>query len=278
MPVTRRSVAARLSCRQGSVWRITVLAAVLLCTPASAQAQMSIFDALARRFSGVSFFVNSGGVAPSSPQVRADRLTSFGIEVLVNIGEITRPTGPVVRGDSAVLSWTGMQVVRRADGVDTINTYAVRPGVSRQPTEAVWSLELGLGYGQTAGFESRDPSLDLKGAVRDLPSAALYASYVPTATYFGLRSGLMRLQALQVYDDTGRSWGGEAESFMAGAAVGQVVDLLNLSFFAELGYSWRPFPSIRWTGPGPVPPGIPREMSLHGWSVGVGVQFALAGN
>lgn len=276
MPVARRSVAVRLSCRHAAVW-INFLAAALLCTPGSAHAQMGIFDALARRFSDVSFFVNSGGLAPSSPEVRADRLSSFGIEVLVSIGEITRPTGPRVGGDSAVLSWTGMQVVRRADGVDTINTYTVRPGVSRQPTEVVWSLELGLGYGQTAGFESRDPSFELKGAVRDLPSAALYASYEPTATYLGLRSGLMKLQALQIYDDTGRSWAGEAESFMAGAAVGQVVELLNLSFFAELGYSWRPFPSIRWTGASPLPQGVPREMSLHSWSFGVGVQFALAG-
>jgi hypothetical protein len=204
MPVARSSVAARLSCQPGSAWSVPAVAAVLLCAPASAHAQVGIFDALARRFSDVSFFVNSGGLAPASPQVRADRLTSFGIEVLLNIGEITRPTGPAVRGDSAVLSWTGMQVVRRASGVDTINTYTVRPGVSRQPSEVVWSLELGLGYGQTAGFESRDPTLDLKGAVRDLPSAALYASYVPTATYVGLRSGLMKLQALQIYDETGR--------------------------------------------------------------------------
>jgi hypothetical protein len=250
--------------------------AVLLCTAAPATAQLGIFDALSRRFSDVSFYANTGGLAPATDEVRADRLSAFGIEVLLNIGSISRPTGPAVRGDSVVLRWTGMQVVRSAEGVDTIHTYEVRPGTVRQPTEQVWSLELGLGYGQMAGFSSNVEHLDLRGAVRDLPTVSLYASYVPTGTYFGVRSGFMRLQSLQVYHDDGRTWAGEADSFLGGAALGQVVDLLNISLFAEVGYAWRPFPSIRWSG-GPLPADIPREMSLHSWTFGVGVQFALGG-
>jgi hypothetical protein len=250
---------------------------VLLAWPAEARGQIGIFDALARRFSDVSFYANTGGLVPSTPEVRADRLSAFGIEVLVNIGGISRPTGPPVRGDSVVIRWTGMQVVRSATGVDTVHTYEVRPGVVRQPAEPIWSLELGLGYGQMAGFGSNIPGLDLKGAVRDLPTVSLYASYVPTGTYVGLRSGFMRLQSLQVYHDDGRSWSGEAESFLGGAALGQVFDLLDLSFFAEVGYAWRPFPSIRWTG-GPLPQNMPRELSLHSWTLGAGVQFALGGS
>jgi hypothetical protein len=257
---------------------IVFAAALLLVSPGRAAAQIGIYDALARRFSDVSFFVNVGGLAPSSPEVDADRLSAFGIEVLLTIGTISRPTGPPVRGDSVVLTWTEMRVVTAADGsVDTVNTYQVRPGVVRQPTEPVWSLELGLGYGQMSGFRSGIPGLDLKGSVRDLPTVSLYASYVPTATYFGVRSGFMKLQALQVYDDEGRTWAGEADSFMAGAALGQVADLLNLSLFAEVGYAWRPFPSIRWSG-GPLPPDMPRELSLHGWTAGLGVQFSLGNN
>jgi hypothetical protein len=253
-----------------------LVAAALLAMPGPAAAQIGIYDALARRFSDVSFYANVGGLSPSSREVRADQLTGFGIEVLLTIGGVSRPTGPPVRTDSVVLTWTEMQVVTNATGVDTIHTYQVRPGVVRQPSEPVWSFELGLGYGQMTGFGSNVEGLDLKGAVRDLPTVSLYASYVPSGTYFGVRSGFMKLQALQLYDEEGRSWSGESESFMAGLALGQVLDLLNLSFFGEVGYAMRPFPSIRWSG-GPLPTGIPREISLHSWSVGVGVQFALGG-
>jgi hypothetical protein len=239
-------------------------------------AQVSIFDALARRFSDVSFYANTGGLLPSTSEVRADRLSSYGIEVLVSIGGISRPVGPPEPGDSVVLHWTGMQVVRSAGGVDTVHTYEVRRAVVRRPMAQVWSLELGLGYGQMSGFGSGVPELELKGAVRDLPTVSLYASYVPTGTYVGVRSGFMRLQSLQAYHQDGRVWGGEAESFLGGMAVGQVLDLLSLSLFAEVGYSWRPFPSIRWSG-GPVAPELPRELALHGWALGVGVQFAVGG-
>jgi hypothetical protein len=272
---TCRSPRHRAPARIASRW-LAVAALLTALTPATGSAQIGIFDALARRFSDVSFYGNIGGLAPSTPDVRADRLSAFGIEVLVSIGTITRNTGPAVRGDSAVLRWTGMQVVRRATGVDTINTYDVRPGTVRQPSEEVWSLELGLGYGQMAGFRSNVEQLDLRGSVRDLPTVSLYASYVPTGTYVGLRSGFMKLQALQLYHEDGRSWAGEADSFLGGMAVGQIIDLLNLSFFAEVGYAWRPFPSIRWTG-GTLPATAPRELSLHSWTFGAGVQFALSG-
>lgn len=256
---------------------VVVLAVMLLATPTHVSAQIGIYDALARRFSDVSFFFNEGGLAPTTPEVRADHLSSFGIEVLLTIATITRPTGPAVRGDSVVLTWTERRVMKTATGVDTVETYQVKPGVVRRPSEPVWTLELGLGYGQMSGFESNVPGLDLKGSVRDLPSVSLYASYDPTSTYFGVRSGFMKLQSLQVYDDAGRTWSGEADSFMTGVAVGQSVELLNVTLFAEAGYAWRPFPSIRWTG-GTLPSNIPRELSLHGWTAGVGIQFSLGNN
>ncbi len=254
-----------------------LIASAAFCVPAPVSAQIGIFDALARRFSDVSFYMNTGGLAPTTPEVRADRLSAFGIEVLVEIGGVNRPTGPAVRRDTAVLTWTGMQVVANAKGTDTIYTYTVKPGAVRQPTEEIWSLELGLGYGQMSGFRSNVEGLEMKGSVRDLPTVSLYASYVPTGTYVGLRSGFMRLQSLQAFDDRGGTWSGEADSFSTGVAIGESIDVVNLSFFGEAGYSWRPFPSIRWTG-GPLPANIPRELSLHSWTIGFGVQFSLGTN
>lgn len=267
----------RCKCSLRSPGIALLIASAAFCVPAPVSAQIGIFDALARRFSDVSFYVNTGGLAPSSPEVRADRLSAFGIEVLVGIGGVSRPTGPAVRRDTAVLTWTGMQVVASPKGTDTTYTYTVKPGTVRQPTEQVWSLELGLGYGQMSGFRSNVPGLEMKGSVRDLPTVSLYASYVRTGTYVGVRSGFMRLQSLQVFDDRGNTWSGEADSFSTGVAIGESRDVLNLSFFGEAGYSWRPFPSIRWAG-GPLPANIPRELSLHGWTIGVGVQFPLGTN
>jgi hypothetical protein len=279
-----RDGAARRPVRQPRIELASRIAATLgVCTallsalPAPAAAQIGIYDALARRFSDVSFFGNIGWLSAKPPEIRADRLSAFGIEVLLTIGGVSRPTGPAVQKDTAVLTWTEMRVVVNENGTDTIYTYEVKPGAVHQPSTPIWSFELGLGYGQTTGFESDVPGFDLHAGVRDLPTVSLYASYVPSGTYFGLRSGFMKLQSLQVYDDAGSSWAGEADSFMAGAVVGQVWDVLNLSLFAEAGYSMRPFPSIRWSGP-TLPAGIPRELSLHSWTVGAGIQFSLGFN
>jgi hypothetical protein len=253
-------------------------AALLLIVPLPLQAQIGIYDSLARRFSDVSFFGNVGGLHPRSEGVTSDRLTSFGIEVLLEIGSVTRPVGPPpVRTDTVALNWTEMRVVTNADGVDTINTYEVRRVSAAMPTQVIWTFELGVGYGQTTGFGTDVPGLDLRGAVRDLPTVSLYASYVQTGTYLGLRSGFMRLQSLQLYDDDGGSYSGEAESFMAGAALGQAVDLFGISLFVEAGYAFRPFPSIRWTG-GPLPHGAPRSLDLDSWTLGAGLQFGLGQN
>lgn len=249
-------------------------AALLLLQTAPVAGQIGVYDALASRFSDVSFFANVGWLSPKSSEVRADHLTSFGIEVLLVIGSVSRPTGAPARTDSVVLTWTEMRVTVNEKGADTVYTYEVKPADVRPPSVPIWSFELGIGYGQTTGFDSRVPGLDLHGGVRDLPTVSLYASYVPTGTYLGVRSGFMKLQSLQVYDANDDSWSGEADSFMAGAVVGQVVEVLGLSLFAEAGYALRPFPSIRWEGP-PLPAGIPRELSLHAWSIGAGVQFAV---
>jgi hypothetical protein len=57
--------------------------------------------------------------------------------------------------------------------------------------------------------------------------------------------------------------------------VGRFVEVANLVLFLEGSYTWRHFPSIRWTGPGPLPAGAPRGLGLSGWAVGTGIQFAV---
>lgn len=253
-------------------------AAALLLTPGHAAGQIGIFDALARRFSDVSFFANRGGLHGASPGLAGDALVNYGIEVFLQIGSIHRPAPAApARGDSVTLVWTGMEVRRRGTEADTVQTYQIRPRPPRPPGEAVWTLEVGIGYGQLTGFGSDDRALDLRGAVRDLPSLSLYAIYEPWNGYFGVRSGFMKTQGLQVWDADGRAFAGEAEGFLAGLALGRFVQILDLSLFVEGAYTWRDFPSVRWSGAGPVPVTAPRSMGLHGWSVGTGIQFGVGG-
>lgn len=214
---------------------------------------------------------------PDHEAVRADRLQSFGLEILFEIGTLRRQTGPApVPTDSVRVVWREMIVERTAEGVDTVNIYDVEPVVTSAPTVDVWTFELGLRYGQMSGFDAREPTIEMKGAVRDLPAVSLYASYDASGTYFGLRSGLMETTGLQVIDEGGTAYKGSGQSFMAGVLVGQAWAIAGINLFVEGAYMVRDFPSVEWSSSTP-PPGTPRSMNLSGWSLGGGVQFGVGG-
>lgn len=149
------------------------------------------------------------------------------------------------------------------------------------PEGSGWGFELALGYGQLSGFRSDDPSLDLRGAVRALPSIAAYASRerkMPLGFedfYFGLHTGFLQTVNLQAYDREGRQFSLEGETFEFGASVGV---FHRSGLFIEPTYRFRYFPSVEWTLPDGVdalPEGWPRGLNLSGPSVSVGYQFAV---
>jgi hypothetical protein len=252
--------------------------ALFALTPQPAVGQLGVFDALGQRFSDVSFFGSVGGLLPTSNEVTSDRLWTFGIEALFEIGTVSRPVAGAIAParDSVELRWTGREVVRRGSTTDTVDTYEVRKVVPEVPEVTLWTFEVGVGYGQLTGFDASEEGLSLKGAVRDLPALSLYATYEPVGAYFGLRSGFMRFQGLQLIDPAGVSYAGQAESFLAGLILGQSFDVMGLLLFAEGAYTFRFFPSVSWSGDMP-PVGTPREISLSNWSVGTGIQFGVGG-
>jgi hypothetical protein len=146
-----------------------------------------------------------------------------------------------------------------------------------------WGVELALGYGQTTGFRSSNPELDLRGAIRSLPSVAAYASRAAPLpfgfdeVYVGVHSGFLAMHNMRAYDSEGRQYALDGETFEFGVSVG----LFNeVGFFVEPSYRIRYFPSVDWQlpdGVDAVPEGWPRSLNLSGPSIAVGYQFSIGG-
>jgi hypothetical protein len=261
-----------------------ILGVASFSAPGPVSAQLGAIEAFARRVTDLSFNAHMGGLAPESDDVRADRagLRSFGLELLFEIGTVERPTGPAPAvTDTATLTWTEMIVEAGPDGVDTTYVYEVRePSRPEPPTRAIWTFEMGIGYSQLYGFDAGDPTFDMRGQVRDLPAATLYATYEPLGFYFGLRSGFMQIQGLQVYNAAGDVFAGKADSFLLGGLVGKSTEILGINFFLEGAYSIRSFPSVEWRSVQmgiSLDRGLPRELSFDSWSIGTGIQFGMGG-
>lgn len=250
-----------------------------LFLPSPAAAQFGIIEGFADRVSDLSFYFSLGGLAGPSTALDRDsgRVRGFGVELLFDVATVTRPDTSRPTGapaDSVRRLWTGMEVVRSAEGVDTILTYEVeRVTPPDPPADTLWVLELGLGYGQLSGYELAEPSLDMNLSVRELPSVTFYASYEPWGNYFGVRSGFMKTQALQVVDTEGTTIAGSADAFLVGGLAGYAFNLQELWVFLEGAYTVRHFPSVEWDAPDGLPPALARELNMSGWSISTGVQF-----
>jgi len=248
--------------------------------PTSVSAQFGALEALAGNVTDLSFFGGFGGLLPTTHKVASgDRTFGFGVELLFEIATVDRPipgAEAAPRADSVRLAWSRMEVVRSEEGVDTVYYYdveAVPP--PRSPTETIWTVEMGIGYGQMSGFALADRSLELRGSVRDLPAATVYASYEPWSAYFGLRTGFMKTKGLQVLEEeTGEKFTGESEAFLAAVLAGYAWSIGNFYAFSEAAYTVRYFPSVQWSG-GALPDGIPTELQLSGWTLSTGIQFPI---
>ena len=264
----------------GGLALIGLAVSLSVAWPAPAVAQFGAIESLARRVSDLGFYYSRGGIVPrgSGLERSAFGMSSFGVELLFEVAEIPsaaarerqRSAEPSVR---QVL--TEVEVHEHPDGTaDTIRRYEVvrrTPGL--RPDDILWTLEVGIGYGQVQGLELRDPSLDLNATIRTLPAVSLYLSYEPLGTYLGIRTGFLRTHAMQVVDADGTIYDGSAEAFMMGGLLGYAFALDPTWLFIEAGYTARSFPSVEWSAPGGLPPGIPRELDTSGWGITVGIQF-----
>jgi len=269
---------SRLGSLAVPAWTLSTLLA-LFALPAPVQGQFGLIEGFADRVSDLSFYASFGRLAGPSTALDRDAggVLGFGLELLFDVAHVTRPdpTGEVDQAtDSVRRVWTGMEVVRTEEGADTTLTYDVEPlPKPPSPADTIWVLELGLGYGQLSGYELAAPGLDMNLSVRELPSVNFYASYEPWGNYFGVRSGFLRTHSLQVVDASGTRISGEADAFLVGAMTGYAVNLKDLWLFIEGGYTVRHFPSVDWADLDVLPPDLPRELNMSGWSLSTGVQF-----
>lgn len=142
-------------------------------------------------------------------------------------------------------------------------------------------FELGLGASYLQGYEAIEPSLDLRTALRALPTVSLYASR-PIAgavdAFLGGSFGLVELWNAQAYDAAGNAWDVEARTFEVGGSAGLYLGLQGLpGVFGEAGWRFRRFPSVKWTSQAeePLPGEWPRSLDFSGWFVSLGVQLRL---
>lgn len=272
-PPPDRSTARRLA-------RAAALAGLgVIVVPAAVGAQFGPVEALAGRVSDLSFYFGTGGLTgTSSLEPNAFGVRAFGVELLFEVAQV--PSTEARRRHAAAATVTREVLdrieVRHLDGrTDTTYHYAVRHiAPEYAPDDIVWTMEVGIGYGQVEGFRLRDPDIELNTTVRNLPAVTMYLTYEPAGTFLGLRTGFMRTDALQAVDSDGNVFRGRAEAFLMGALVGLAVPLPPAYLFLEGGFTLRSFPSVEWTtAPAPLAPGIPRHLDVSGWNVAVGIQF-----
>jgi hypothetical protein len=198
-----------------------------------------------------------------------------GIEALFSNTEAITVSGNVACMNSSTVSTAAGGCGLYGFGLEALINLA------RADTAGGWGVEMALGYGQLSGFTSGDPALDLRGAIRQLPSLAVYASHeraMPLGFdqfYFGFHTGFLQTVNLQAYDAQGRQYSAQGETFEFGFSLGVWEES---GFFVEPGYWFRRFPSLNWSLPGDIeglPPEWPRALNLSGPSVSVGYQFAI---
>ena len=150
------------------------------------------------------------------------------------------------------------------------------------PSPTFATLELALGTSFVRGFEAREPTLDLRGAARSLPTVSLYAALNQNAAlspYLGANFGVLQLWNARAYDPEGAEYAVSGETYEFGGGVGLYLERWVRGLFAEVSYRRRSFSSLDWEFPGDVaalPAGWPRTLNLSGVQFSVGWQIPVS--
>ncbi len=149
-----------------------------------------------------------------------------------------------------------------------------------QENAPAWAFHFVLAYSQLTGFHAQNPSLDLRGSVREFPRLAWFAQWHPErrlSPYAGLHMGLLQLQSAALYDSAGAYYPIQGSTWEIGVAAGVVTNVSAgtewLGIFVEPAYTLRNFPSVDWGAQKTIPQRFPRSLRFTGWEIAVGLAF-----
>ncbi|CAN5147875.1 hypothetical protein BH24GEM2_BH24GEM2_07070 [soil metagenome] len=150
------------------------------------------------------------------------------------------------------------------------------------PSPTFATLELALGTSFLRGFEAKEPTLDLRGAARSLPTVSLYASLNQSSAvspYIGINFGVLQLWNVRAYDPAGAQYSVTGETYEYGGGLGLYLERWVRGLYAEASYRRRTFSSLNWGFPGGVstlPAGWPRALNLSGVQFSLGWQIPVS--
>jgi hypothetical protein len=278
--------------------RVVLFASILVIsvtrTPVAA-AQVGGLEKLLDKVTDIGVFGSWGYLTPETPELDATHklYKELGFELSFSVGAITceaervpRAARKRFRRHAAAEEDSVTQCVPKRNRATAAQRALALPWPVLRDT--TWLFEIAIGYSQLSGFKSSDPGIDLRGSLRAAPMVSAYATRENwfLSPYFGLRSGLVQLQSLRVYQDTTISgwaatntYSGAGSTFLGGVAAGVVKGIGPWNFFAEASYSWRNFSSVEWSSANSsktVPANLPRNLDFRGASLSFGVQVSIA--
>jgi hypothetical protein len=249
--------------------------------PAKVQGQLPMLEGLFKSvtdvhlFGTAAWFANrppalAGGMHDGEPT--SGTLTGLGFEVSFQVGEFSPRNQTSAKKKPATTVAPDSQA-----------------GASPVDPDNRWLAELAIGYTELRDFESAVPTLDVFGAIRELPAVSLYFSHLPAGEdtrkltwYLGVRTGLAQLQGLRAYvgaEDDGtpdQIYSGGGSTFQFGLVTGADIDLGSVDLFLEPGYTYRPFSSVEWEGiDGTISEALPRDLDMSTWGISLGAQIGI---
>jgi hypothetical protein len=210
----------------------------------------------------------------------------YGIEVSYPVTKIPFPWS---HNKTVAGEWKAVrrEVIDKNGKPDTTTIYEPQPDTTIMSSYML--VEVGVGYSQFSGFSSVDPSFELKGAVREIPSVSVYGTFSTddeTSSFrhfkfrLGLRSGLIQLWDVQANDPidatTFDTYTGTAHTFQLGG-VASFAYAYKKELYPFVEYSWmlRKFPSVQWAlaEAHTMPQRFPRELDFSGPSLTFGLRI-----
>lgn len=209
-------------------------------------------------------------MAVAGPQTA---FAQFGLErVISNINEAS------LNAQSSCLLNTS--VLRASSGGRCgLYGWGLEVALGLSPDTARTQFQFAVGYGHIAGFQARDPSLDVRGVMRLAPEVSFYVTRIVNdwvMPYLGVHTGIVTMNNIQAYSAPGDTLASfSANTMQFGATVGL---FLPYHFFVDAGYRYRDFRSLEWRLPrGVLPRNWPKSIIMNAAQVTAGYQFDVGG-